>query len=152
MTDDPFGFVYEEDQEKLVNDLLKVRQYIEPLSAMLAAENATEENVEKLKKDLEQFTAAHKDGGYAQDEDIQLHADIARYSGNLVLSKLIPIIIYGIRKIDPMCIAHFGTKEASLTALHYHTELVEAIAAHDVEAAKKSMENQLKVHEAYVKR
>ena len=42
VVDDPFGFSFVEDKEKLTADLLQIRAILEPDIAALAAENATD--------------------------------------------------------------------------------------------------------------
>ena len=50
--DDPFGFSFMGDRGKLTRDLIQVRIMLEPPIAALAAQNATEEDLEELEKIL----------------------------------------------------------------------------------------------------
>ena len=47
VVDDPFGFSFMEDRQKLTRDLIQVRVMLEPPIAALAAQNATEERSEE---------------------------------------------------------------------------------------------------------
>ena len=77
VVDYPFGFSFMEDRQKLTRDLIQVRVMLEPPIAALAAQNATEEELEKLEEilvEIEQLIKEEKD--YSQ-KDIQFHEQIA---------------------------------------------------------------------------
>ena len=46
--EDPFGFNYEQDQQKLGSDLLEIRMVIEPWIAEQAARKATLEDIREI--------------------------------------------------------------------------------------------------------
>ncbi len=96
VVDDPFGFSFMEDRQKLTRDLIQVRVMLEPPIAALAAQNATEEELEKLEEilvEIEQLIKEEKD--YSQ-KDIQFHEQIANCTHNSVMSTLVPVIGKGI--------------------------------------------------------
>lgn len=47
MVEDPLGFLFIGDKEKLVHDLLEVRFLLEPSIAAMAATHATDEDIKK---------------------------------------------------------------------------------------------------------
>lgn len=97
VADDPLGFSMIDDRRKLTEDLIQVRVMLEPPIAALAAQNATDEEIEELEEvltEMENLIAQKKD--YAE-KDSQFHAQIANLSHNLVMTNLIPVITDGIR-------------------------------------------------------
>ncbi len=94
--DDPFGFSFMGDRGKLTRDLIQVRIMLEPPIAALAAQNATEEDVEELEKILLEIESLiEKKEDYSQ-KDIQFHEQIANCTHNSVMSNLIPVIGKGV--------------------------------------------------------
>lgn len=96
VADDPFGFSLAGNREKLTRDLIQIRLMLEPPIAALAAQNATEEDVEKLEEillEVETLIARRED--YAK-ADIRFHEQIANCSHNSVMSNLVPVIGKGI--------------------------------------------------------
>ena len=49
MVEDPLGFTFIENKEKLVHDLLEVRILLEPSIAAMAASNADESDIKRIK-------------------------------------------------------------------------------------------------------
>ncbi len=96
VADDPFGFSLVEDRVKLTRDLIQIRLLLEPAIAALAAQNASEEEMEKLEAILletEKLITEKKD---YSEKDIEFHAQIANCTHNSVMSNLIPVIGNGI--------------------------------------------------------
>ena len=94
--DDPFGFSFMGDRGKLTRDLIQVRIMLEPPIAALAAQNATEEDLEELEKILLEIESLiEKKEDYSQ-KDIQFHEQIANCTHNSVMSNLIPVIGKGV--------------------------------------------------------
>lgn len=96
VADDPFGFSMVENRRKLTRDLIQIRAILEPPIAALAAQNATEEELEALKKillEIEDLIGRRED--YAQ-KDVEFHEQIANCSHNSVMSNLVPVIGNGV--------------------------------------------------------
>ncbi len=77
VADDPFGFSLVENRQKLTRDLIQIRAILEPPIAALAAQNATDEDVEELRKilvEIEELIEKRED--YAQ-KDVEFHEQIA---------------------------------------------------------------------------
>ena len=55
VVDDPLGFSMMEDRRRLTEDLIQVRLMLEPQLAALAAQNAAEEDLQKLEQIKEEF-------------------------------------------------------------------------------------------------
>jgi len=94
--EDPFGFRFYPDRDKLTEDLLEVRRIIEPKIAALAAENATREDIKKLKKillSMEKLIESNQDFLLL---DMEFHKEIANCTKNVVMTNLIPVITKGV--------------------------------------------------------
>ncbi|MDR0486050.1 MAG: FadR family transcriptional regulator [Elusimicrobiota bacterium] len=92
ISDDPLGFTFIADKQKLVLDLLEVRMAIEPRIAALAASNASKEDVEKMKIiNIEIEEMMDRREKYTV-KDLELHDQIAQSSKNVVVPNLLPIL------------------------------------------------------------
>lgn len=95
--DDPLGFSMVDDRGKLTTDLLQVRVILEPSIAALAAQNATDEDLQKLEGILKEVEELVRSRGDYAEKDSQFHAQIAACSHNMVMSNLVPVITDGVR-------------------------------------------------------
>ena len=96
VADDPFGFSMVEDRKKLTEDLLQIRTMIEPKIAALAAQNRSQEELERLEVALVGVENAMSEArGYAE-EDSLFHARIAECTHNMVMANLVPVISQGV--------------------------------------------------------
>lgn len=92
VADDPLGFTFIRNKEKLAKDLLEFRILIEPRIAQLAAQYATEEEIAELEYLCDSVDDLIKSGKPHLQKDMEFHTRIARCSHNLVMPKLLPII------------------------------------------------------------
>ena len=132
--DDPFGFAFYSDRLKLAYDLLEVRSLLEPWVASLAAQKATPEDIEELRARCAEVEDNILNGINHLPSDVKFHICIAKCTKNDVVPKLIPVIAYSVDL--------FGTlnKNQLLTeTIITHRAIVDAIAAHDSDAASKAM-------------
>ena len=131
---DPLGFRFAHNKRKLAEDLSDLRCMIEPHIAAITAEKATDQEVLELQKlcaEVEQMIEAGEDYG---QQDIDFHVKIAKMSGNLVVSQIIPLITQGILLYVNLTDHHLaGT--ASIT----HQRVVDAIKNHDSSGAYDAM-------------
>lgn len=134
VVEDPFGFIFVEDKLQLAKDLLQIRFMLEPQIALLAAQNATKEDIEELGnlcKEIEELILAQED--YAQ-KDIAYHTKIASCTKNTVMPKLIPIITASINIFISI------TKKALVKeTIETHREIYQAIEQGDGKAAHDAM-------------
>lgn len=132
--EDPFGFAFYNDRLKLALDILEVRMHLEPWVAYLAAQRATEDNIVEIKERCRQVEDDILNGVDHLADDVKLHISIAKCTKNDVVPKLIPVISYSV--------GLFGTlNKNSLRSetIITHRAIVDAIAAHDPDAAQKAM-------------
>lgn len=132
---DPFGIKDFEDKEVIALDLVEVRLMIEPAMAEAAARNATETEIEELKRlcDLVEEKGLH--GENYVEEDIAFHCYVAECSRNKVVEQLIPIIDTAVMMF--VNITHKGLLNETIRT---HREVVDAIANRDPVGARNSMQ------------
>lgn len=134
VVEDPLGFTFVKDKLKLAQDLLQVRFILEPQIALLAAENATDEDIEELGQlcdEVERLILAGED--YSQ-EDIAYHTKIASCSKNMVMPKLIPIITASIT-----IFINITRKSLTQETIETHREIYQAIKQGNGKAAHDAM-------------
>jgi len=141
--EDPFGFMYVENQRKLANDLLEVRVEIEPWVAALAAQRATPEDIAAIQEKCEQAAQAIlKDAPEAGAADVQFHVAIANATQNLAVPSLIPVIN---RSVDVFKTITKGSLRQETIELHQL--ITQAIQEHNPEAARRAMKKHLAANE-----
>ena len=96
LADDPFGFSFVEDRERLTRELMQTRVIVEPPIAALAAQNAEPEEIRRLEEILLEIEALIEAREDYSDKDNQFHAQIASCTHNSVVSRLVPVISSGV--------------------------------------------------------
>ena len=76
-----------QDDDYLV-DLMEARELIESQIAFLAAESATQEDIQKLEEIVDRQAYQVKKGGDGSKENIEFHIFLSETTGNLVLTEL----------------------------------------------------------------
>ena len=84
IVEDPFGFNYEQDQQKLGLDLLEIRMVIEPWIAEQAARKATLEDIREIYDLCDRVERLICQDAPHLEEDIRFHVAIAQASKNIV--------------------------------------------------------------------
>ncbi|MBW4847490.1 MAG: FadR family transcriptional regulator [Lachnospiraceae bacterium] len=134
VADDPLGFTFIENKEKLVADLLEFRMMIEPRVAALAASNATPDQAEELLHLAERVAECYDLGKSHSEADAIFHAKIAEISGNVIVPQLEPLIMHAIDML--IDITHSELKEETIKT---HMAIVNAIQKNDPIAAQDAM-------------
>lgn len=136
VADDPLGFSFIKDTYKLTHDLFEIRLLLEPRVAAKAAGNATEadcriltELVEAIEDSYETNTEDHV------DLDVQLHAHLAKMSGNLALDSLLPVIHQSISLIN----RDFKGRDLREDSRIAHRRILEAVLEGDATKAHDAM-------------
>ena len=89
---DPLGLSAVQDKTALALDLVNVRLLLEPGIAEMAANNATDEDIARLRRLCERVERKIHDGDRYIEDDIAFHTCVAESSKNMVVEQLIPII------------------------------------------------------------
>ncbi len=97
VSDDPLGFAMVTDRKKMTVDLLQLRLIMEPPIAGLAAQEASEKDVEELREILEEMEERIRRRQDYTVADCWFHEKIADCTGNTVMGNLIPVIMKGIQ-------------------------------------------------------
>ena len=119
LEDDPLGLSGFTDKYELALDLCNVRLMLEPEIAMLASENATDEDKAELKRLC---------------DEVEFHTYIARCSKNKVIEKLVPIIQSAV--ITFVNLTHRQLKDETIDT---HRAITDAILNGDSAGAKYAM-------------
>lgn len=131
---DPLGFSFIRDKNKLARDLLEVRAVIEPEVAALAAQHATEEDIQELDALYNKMETLLLNGEDYLDVDLLFHQKIAQASGNMVVPRLMPIISEAV----DLFTNRTGYQLLQET-LDTHKGVLEAIRSHDAVWARETM-------------
>ena len=144
---DPLGLRSIKDKNALALDLVNVRLLLEPGIAAMAAQNAAEEDIERLQRLCERVeTKIHEGDRYIED-DIAFHTCIAESSKNTVVGQLIPIIDTAV-----MMFVNVTHKKLVDETILTHRMIVEAIANHDPMGAQSAMVMHLNFNRTYIKK
>lgn len=138
LVQDPFGFSYLEDEERLVRELFQIRVQLEPWIAGLAAEYATEEDLASLRQCHAEMTDLLQKGENGWAADQKFHIAVANCTQNRVLPMLIPVITYSVHLF--MKHNHISLEDETLNT---HEDIVKAIEAHNAQQAREAMWNHL---------
>ncbi|WP_295582347.1 FadR/GntR family transcriptional regulator [uncultured Oscillibacter sp.] len=144
MNEDPLGFAYMQDKMKLAQELIEVRAHIEPWTAYLAAQRATERDMEQLRGYCEKVVDLSLLGDAHQEVDKAFHECIARCTHNRVICNLTPIIIYSVQVFSDISESTLRRK----TNIS-HRQICESICAHDPVGASQAVLAHLEANRNY---
>lgn len=134
ISDDPLGLIFLDDSPKLISDLMEIRILLEPPVAAMAARNADEDNMRKIRRFCSDTEELIREGKNHTQADILFHQAISFGSKNVVAPRLVPIIS---RSIEAMVdISDEKTLEETIES---NRQITKAIAAHDPVSARDSM-------------
>lgn len=134
--EDPLGltFIAAEGNIKLALELSDMRILIEPYVAALAAQNATDKQIETMREICLEIKKAMEAGEDYVEHDTKLHCYIGQCCGNTVLQNLVMIIG------DAARISVGVTKDKYRdVAFTEHWAIVRAIERRDVDGARYAM-------------
>ena len=134
LEDDPLGLSGFTDKYELALDLCNVRLMLEPEIAMLASENATDEEKAELKRLCDEVENFYRAGKNHTKKDQAFHAAIAKASGNSVVESLMPTIHTAI--ITFVNLTYHKLREETIQT---HRAVTEAIVQGDSVGAKCAM-------------
>ncbi len=131
---DPLGLWRFEDKMSLALDLANVRMMLEPGIAEMAALNAGEEDIRRLRELCDIVETKILNGSSYVKEDIAFHTCIAECSKNKVVEQLIPVIDTAVLVF--VNVTHTKLKEETIQT---HRAITNAIAEHDSIGARAAM-------------
>jgi GntR family transcriptional regulator, transcriptional repressor for pyruvate dehydrogenase complex len=130
--------------EATLRDVYEVREVLDPLVAGLAAQHASDEQIEELRESVKSLRATnHNEEGIVAENQL-FHQLLGEASGNPVLEALIGAIT---RIFDgyTMSTGKYGPKEARRMA-DFHDAIAEAVATGDTSSAQEAARNH--IHDA----
>jgi len=129
-----------DDSSDLV-DLTAVREIMEVEAARLAAENATQQQLDALADRLQRDREKVRQGRYELDDDIDFHRLLFEAAGNPVLQRFVRLIREATR---PVYEAYLLGPEAVLDTLAEHTAIYEAVRGRRPEMAVEEIRSHLR--------
>jgi DNA-binding FadR family transcriptional regulator len=124
---------------KDITDIFEIRESLEHLSSIKAAENRTDEDIEQLRETLASMTE-HIDTPLTYVQlDAQFHTQIAQFSRNTPLFHLIASIRQTMVSVNNSLRLELG-KEEIQDIQENHKEIFQAIADRDREMAQRAMD------------
>lgn len=134
VSDDPLGLIFAKDKYKLAQDLFQVRIILEPEIAAIAANMATDEEIEEIFVHCNKVEEMIKNDENHMLEDVKFHESIARCTDNMVIEKLIPII-----NTSVAVFANITSRQLKEETIITHRAIAEAIAEHNSTDARHAM-------------
>jgi GntR family transcriptional regulator, transcriptional repressor for pyruvate dehydrogenase complex len=150
VSDPLFLYLHQQLEQNTALDVIRARQLIEPQITFAAAINHTEEDAEKLKKDLIDLIAHDGDLEMLSHLDLTFHLDIAKASENMI----VPLLLDPIFKLMPRIkkSVYATVSDAKESAVTWHTKILEMILKRDAEGAKEAMTTHLGIAEEHVRK
>ncbi len=124
-----------------IRSLNEFRSIIEPMAAQLAAERATDEQLEGIEAALEKMKGAQTGTPESIQYDLQFHQLILHASGNELLATLGYVIESAVEQSIRLAHTRRGVREDSLPL---HESVYLAIKAHNSSEARAAMEYLIK--------
>jgi GntR family transcriptional repressor for pyruvate dehydrogenase complex len=127
-------------KERIFDDLLEVRELLEPAIAALAAERATEADLEEIRRSLELFELEVEHGGDSEEAQAGalFHQALAKATGNQTLARLVESLRGVLSATGSVLSEH--ERGASLEA---HRALAKAVLSRDAAQAESLMREHL---------
>ncbi len=124
------------DQDENVVQLLEVREIFEPQIVYLAAQSATERDIQVLEDILARMDRHTKAGKSTVSDNIDFHLAIARSVDNQVLFQVQKLLL---KASKDAVVRYFQVPGRESKSLIGHREILDAIIAHDPEKARTLM-------------
>jgi GntR family transcriptional regulator, transcriptional repressor for pyruvate dehydrogenase complex len=136
-----------------INDLTQARIVLEPGTARLACENATEDDFQKLDRNIEETADAFKAGLEAAELNVSFHALVAEATHNTVVALTMNTLFDVVKEASveivrsiPMAFAGSGQ------AIKYHKKILKAFRQRNaLRAYDLMLEHILEIQEALIK-
>jgi GntR family transcriptional repressor for pyruvate dehydrogenase complex len=136
-----FGLMMRVGQHDRGQDLVEVREILEPEIAALAAARATETDISELRAAVAVMDLHLEDANAFITADNHFHRVLARATQNaLILILIEPIMVLLAEQRKQIFTVAGGSQRGQV----HHKELLDAIACHDPEAARAAMHAHLR--------
>ncbi|GAB4575382.1 MAG: FCD domain-containing protein [Anaerolineae bacterium] len=133
--------LYVKSQQVSIHHVYQTRWILETQNARLAALHATEDDLAALRACIARSEAHVHEPSLFTPLDVEYHMQLARASHNPVLPLLLETITDALRDQCRLTEQLPGAQE---NALSYHRRILQAIEAHDDEAAYRAMDDHIR--------
>ena len=128
------------DGEAQLHDIFEVRHLLEPQLAALAAQRATDEDVERLSSILVEQQRQIMEGETGVDADTEFHFALATATHNSALIKVVSAVEDVLRQSRDQTLQQPGRSRRSLES---HRQILEMVRAGNHLGARSAMEHHL---------
>lgn len=136
-----------------LKEIFEVRKILETGTAALAAEQRSEEDLQQLKRILEQMSDHIHDEDMSEEADTCFHLHIAKASGNSVLLQLMESLSQRLQETmkDSRKIWFYAEHATAVRLLNEHQGIYDAIKKRDAAEARNLMLNHIDKVETVLK-
>jgi GntR family transcriptional repressor for pyruvate dehydrogenase complex len=136
----PLAKLVEKRDPALLRSLAEVRMGLESWSAYLAAQRATDSDIAEIRRLYKIMEKQAAKGGWSPDVDAEFHYAITAASHNSLQMHVLDSIHSLFHATIQVALMEFYQQEGHVQLLlTHHHDIMEAIAAHDPELARKKM-------------
>ena len=136
----PLAKLVEKRDPELLRSLAEVRMGLESWSAYLAAQRATDADIAEMRRLYGIMQKQAAKGGWSPDVDAEFHYAITSASHNSLQMHVLDSIHSLFHATIQVALMEFYQQEGHVQLLlTHHHDIMEAIAAHDPELARKKM-------------
>jgi len=136
----PLAKLVEMRDPELLRSLAEVRMGLESWSAYLAAQRATDADITEMRRIFKIMKKEAAKGGWSPDVDAEFHYAITAASHNSLQMHVLDSIHSLFHATIQVALMEFYQQEGHLQLLlGHHHDIMEAIAAHDPELARRKM-------------
>lgn len=129
-----------EVSKDMLLDLIEARMAIEVKAVARAAENVTDEHLERMEDLLEQAEQHLEDDAELTQRNMAFHREVAVSSGNAVLAQLLQVLSNLFEREQRTILDIYGSREKDHSE---HTGILEALRDRDEELAERRMREHL---------
>jgi GntR family transcriptional repressor for pyruvate dehydrogenase complex len=134
------GQVLKVNNEGRLENLIEIREILEPRIAALAAERAEESDIQAMQAAIEAMDLTIDDAEAFIEADLAFHLALAHATGNVLIPLLIDPIV---DMLQEQRIRIFNMEQGSERGQYHHKQILASIVAHDPTAAHDAMEAHL---------
>ena len=136
----PLAKLVEKRDPELLRSLAEVRMGLESWSAYLAAQRATDSDIAEMRRLYKIMEKQAAKGGWSPDVEAEFHYAITSASHNSLQMHVLDSIHSLFHATIQVALMEFYQQEGHVQLLlTHHHDIMEAIAAHDPELARKKM-------------
>lgn len=132
-------------KQKTTHELMELRKILEEDCAVLAATRRTEDDLQAMKKQLEQMARDINEGKMGYESDLGFHYAIYKASGNTIIFRLMATLRDTVRHALREILVELRRTEASTPSQLYeeHLLIYQAIENRDPKTAREAMRKHL---------